>query len=190
MNIKFFRPLTGLTGLFLSLALMAQAQEYVSPTKPAETGKSPGVKLKLLDSTGQIQHYVIIFAKGDKVVSGLTEFAETHHVRSAQYTAIGDAISGKVGWYDYNRKMFKVIPINRPCEVTSLIGDIAVYNGKAVAHSHINLADEDGISHGGHLLELIIGPTLEVFVTVYQSSLYKKLSPEFNAGVIDPFLDK
>ena len=190
MNAKFFRRLLISTCLLLSLAVIVHAQEYVSPTRPAESGKSPGVKLKLLDSTGQIQHYVLIFAKGDEVVSGLTELAETHHVRSAQYTAIGDALSGKVGWYDFNRKMFKVIPINRPCEVTSLIGDIAVYNGKAVAHSHINLADEDGISHGGHLLELIIGPTLEVFVTVYQSSLYKKLSPEFNAGVIDPFLDK
>jgi len=190
MNVKRIRRLMASACLLLCLAVIAHAQDYVSPTKPAETGKSPGVKLKLLDSTEQIQHYVLIFTKGDEVVSGLTEFAESHHVRSAQYTAIGDALSAKVGWYDYNRKMFKVIPITRPCEVTSLIGDIAVYNGKAVAHSHINLADEDGISHGGHLLELIIGPTLELFVTVYQSQLYKKLSPEFNAGVIDPFLDK
>jgi predicted DNA-binding protein with PD1-like motif len=172
------------------LTFISHAQEYVSPTQPAETGKSPGVKMKLLDSTGQIQHYVLIFAKGDEVVSGLTEFAEVYHIKSASYTAIGDALSAKIGWFDYNHKMFKVIPINRPCEVTSLIGDIAVFNGKPVAHSHINLADEEGITHGGHLLALIIGPTLEVFVTVYQSPLYKKLGPEFGAGVIDPSLDK
>jgi uncharacterized protein len=190
MNTKFSRCLIGATYFLLCSAITVRAQEYVSPTRPAVTGKSPGVKLKLLDSTGQIQHYVLIFAKGDEMVSGLTEFAETYHVKSASYTAIGDALSAKVGWYDYNRKMFKVIPIASPCEVTSLIGDIAVYNGKPVAHSHINLADKAGISHGGHLLELIIGPTLEIFVTVYQTPLYKKLSPEFGAGVIDPSLDK
>jgi hypothetical protein len=162
MNAKFVRCLAGSTFLLFYLAIIGHAQEYVSPTRPAETGKSPGVKIKLLDSTEQIQHYVLIFSNGDEAVSGLTEFAAGHHVKSASYTAIGDAVSVKVGWYDYNRKMFKVIPINRPCEVTSLTGDIAVYNGKPVAHSHINLADEEGNSHGGHLLELITGPTLEV----------------------------
>jgi predicted DNA-binding protein with PD1-like motif len=190
MNIHFLSRSLLSVFLFICLAIFAHAQAYVSPTRPATTGRSPSVKLKLLDSTSQIQHYVLIFSSGDEVVSGLTEFAQTYHVKSAQYTAIGDATTAKVGWYDYSRKMFKVIPIQKPCEVTSLIGDIALFNNKPVAHSHINLADEEGISHGGHLLELFTGPTMEVFVTVYQTLLYKKLSPEFGAGVIDPNLEK
>ena len=190
MKINCILRVFGFIIISLCSGFLTHAQQYVSPTRPAEPGRAPGLKLRLVDSNAQSKTYVLIFAHGDEVVSGLTGFAADYHVKSASYTAIGDASSARLGWYDYNRKMFKVISIDSACEVTSLIGDMAVYNGKAVAHSHVNVATEDGMTHGGHLLELIVGPTLEVFVTVYSSPLYKKLSPEFGAGIIDPFLDK
>ena len=170
----------------------AQAQEYVSPAsgKPVELGKAPGMKVKLLSTTGQVKTYVLVFAKGDEVMSGLTEFAQKYHVTSAHYQAIGDALSARIGVYEYSRKQFKVIPITEPAEVTSLTGDIAVLNGKPAPHSHLNLAAADGSVRGGHLLELIIGPTLELFVTVEPTPLYKKLNTEFDANVIDPALTK
>lgn len=172
----------------VSLAINAGAQdEYISPVKPAETGKSPGVKTQLL-SKGTADTYLLVFSKGDEVVSGLTEFALKYNVKSAHYTAVGDASSAKVGWYDSSRKMFKVIPIPEPSEITSLTGDIAVFNGKPVAHTHVNVATADGISHGGHLLQMLVGPTLEVIVTVEPTPLYKKLDAASGAGVIDPAL--
>ncbi|GAA4206104.1 DNA-binding protein [Pedobacter jeongneungensis] len=170
---------TGLSALEIS------GQEYVSPTKAVEPGKAPKMKVKLLNTNGKSITYVIVFSKGDEVVSGLTDFAKQYKVTSAHYTAIGDAVSAKAGWYDYKRKEFKVIPIDT-AEVTSFIGDIAMYNGKPVAHTHFSAATSDGIVHGGHLLELIIGPTLELIVTTEPGTLYKKLDPEFNAAFIDP----
>ena len=167
----------------------ANGQEYVSPTRPAQTGRSPGVKVKLLGTNGQTKTYVLIFSKNDEIVSGLTEFAQKYKVQSAHYTGIGDAFSAKVGFFDYSRNEFKAIPIGES-EISSLMGDIAIFNGKSVAHTHINLATSDGTIHGGHLLECFVGPTLELFVTVEPTPLYKKLDPEFNAGIIDPSLDK
>ena len=169
----------------LVTSLAASAQEYVSPTKPAETGKSPGVKVKLLSQNGPVKTYIIIFAKGDEVISGLTEFAQKYKVTSAHFTAIGDATSAKVGWYEQSKKMFKVIPINEPAEITSLIGDITMNEGKPVVHAHINLADKNGMVHGGHLLEASIFPTLEVIMTVEPTTMYKKLYPEAGAFIID-----
>lgn len=190
--MKYYSAKVLLACLLFLLGVMstAHAQDYVSPTKPAETGKSPGVKVKLLSTNGQTKTYVLIFSKGDEVVSGLTEFAQKYNVKSAHYTAIGDASSAKVGWYDSSRKMFKVIPLNEPSEITSLVGDVAMFNGKPVAHSHVTLATSDGICRGGHLLQLVIGPTLEVFVTVEPTALYKKLDNELEVGVIDLSLDK
>jgi predicted DNA-binding protein with PD1-like motif len=169
----------------LITTLTASAQEYVSPTKAAETGKSPGVKVKLLSENGPVKTYAIIFAKGDEVISGLTEFAQKYNVTSAHFTAIGDATSAKVGWYEQSKKMFKVIPINEPAEITSLIGDIALNEGKPVVHAHINLADKNGMVHGGHLLQVFIFPTLEVMMTVEPTTMYKKLYPEAGATIID-----
>ncbi len=85
-------------------------------------------------------------------------------------------------------EMFKAISIPEPSEITSLIGDIAIFNDKPVAHTHVNGATSDGISHSGNLLEMFVGPTLEVVVMVEPTALYKKLDPESGAGIIDPAL--
>jgi predicted DNA-binding protein with PD1-like motif len=175
--------------LLLLVGSAAIGQSYVSPVKPAEPGHAPGMEVKQVSENGTTKTYVIIFSKGDEVVSGLTEFAQKYNVRSAHYQGVGDAMSAKAGWYDYSRKEFKVIPIDT-AEVTSFIGDIALFNGKPVAHTHFSAAVSNGSVFGGHLLEMIIGPTMEIFVTVEPTPLYKKLDTEFNAGVIDPALEK
>jgi uncharacterized protein len=166
------------------------AQEYVSPLQPAQTGRSPGVKAKLISSKRGIKTYVLIFSPGDEVRSGLTEFAKQYNIKSAQYSAIGDATFVKVAFFDYDKKMFKAIPINEPSEVTSLTGDIALFKGNPVAHTHVSVATEDGTLKGGHLLELVVGPTLEVFITVYSKPLFKKMDPRYDAAVIDPALEQ
>jgi predicted DNA-binding protein with PD1-like motif len=170
--------------------LPAFAQEYVSPTKPAVTGNSPGVKSKLISENGPTKTYALIFSPGDEVISGITEFAIQYHISSAHFTAIGDATRAKVGWYDKAKQKFKVIELKNPAEITSLIGDIALYDNKPAVHCHITLATEDGIVHGGHLLEAYIAPTLEVMITVEPEALYKKLMPEFGVLIIDPDSNK
>jgi uncharacterized protein len=146
--------------------------------------------VKLLSIEGQTKSYVLIFAKGDEIISGLTEFAQKYNVNTAHFTAIGNATAARFGFFNNDRKMFKVIPISEPSEVSSLNGNIAVLNGNPVVHIHANVAMKDGIVRGGHLLELITGPTLEVFLTVEPTTLFKKVNPKYGAGLIDPSLEK
>jgi hypothetical protein len=183
------KQLTLFALFIMSSIITVNAQEYVSPTQPVETGKAPGVKVKLLSTAGKTKTYVLVFSPGDEVRSGLNEFAQKYHVKSAHYTAIGDVFSGKAGFFDYGRKMFKVIQLDTS-EIASFTGNIAIFNGKPVAHTHISVALKDGSVKGGHLLELYTGPTLEVFITVESTALYNKLDKRFNAGVIDPVLEK
>jgi predicted DNA-binding protein with PD1-like motif len=164
----------------------ASAQEYVSPTNPVQRGRSPGVKVKLLSDSGATRTYILVFAPGDEIMSGLYDFADKYHVKSAHFTGIGDVKTAKVGWFDQTKKMFKVNRTDEQCEITSMIGDIALYNGKPVVHAHINLATQDGIVHGGHLLEGFVTPTLEVMMTVEPAALYKKFNTGFDGPLIDP----
>ncbi|MBD1362618.1 DNA-binding protein [Mucilaginibacter sp. ZT4R22] len=176
--------------LILCGTFTASAQEYVSLTNPAKPGKAPGAKVKLLSTNGKTKTYLLVLATGDEVTSGIAEFAQKYQVKNAHYTAFGDATSAKFGWYDKDRKMFKLSNIAEPSEVTGLVGDISLYNGKPFAHSHGSVATSDGICHGGHLLELIVGPTFEFYITVEPTAVYKKISPEFNALIVDPDLEK
>jgi predicted DNA-binding protein with PD1-like motif len=175
--------------LLTVVAFAAHAQEYVSLSQPVDTGKAPGVKVKLLSSNGQTKTYVLVFSPGDEVRSGLNDFALKYNVKSAHYSAIGDVFSAKLGFFAYERKMFRAIPVDTS-EIASFIGNITIYNGIPVAHTHVSVATKDGSVKGGHLLELFVGPTLEVFVTVEPTPLYKSVDKRFNAGIIDPSLEK
>ncbi len=174
--------------IVVSCTASAMAQQYVSAINPVIPGKAPGMLVKLLDSAAEKRTYAIVFKEGDEVVSGMTDFATKFNIKSAHFKGIGDATSIKVGWFDYTRKQFKVIAIDT-AEVTSLIGDIAIYEGKPAVHSHISAATSDGIVRGGHLLEILIGPTLEIIVTAEPVPMYKTYDSKFDAAFIDPTKD-
>lgn len=158
--------------------------EYRSADLVVETGKSPGMKVKLLGESGSSRTYMIVFSKGDEIVSGLIEFAKKYDVKSAHYQGIGSAFSLELGWFDFERLQYKVTPVGI-AEVTSIIGNITSYNGEPVTHTHLTAAVADGTVKGGHLLKLISGPTIEIVLTTEPTPLLKKLDTEFNALMID-----
>jgi predicted DNA-binding protein with PD1-like motif len=71
-------------------------------------------------------------------------------------------------------------------EVVSMIGDIALYKGQPVVHTHAVLGLPDGTTRGGHVIEMHIRPTLEVMVTVDPKDLHKRFDPETDLTLIDP----
>ena len=186
--MKFILKIAGSLLITLAMQNTLLAQEYADPTKVLENGKASGLKVKLLSTAGNAKTYMLIFAKGDELVAGLTEFAKKNNIKSGHYTGIGDMLTAKAGWFDYGLKKFKIIPIDT-AEVTSFTGDVAWYNGNPVAHTHMSAALKDGSVKGGHLLELISGPTMEIIFVAEPAALNKKLDPEFNATIIDPALE-
>lgn len=77
-------------GLLFTAAISSNAytQEYSPLTKGVDTGHSPGVKVRLLSSVGGVKNYVIVFTKGDEILSGLAEFAQQYQVKSAYYAGL------------------------------------------------------------------------------------------------------
>jgi hypothetical protein len=167
-------------------ANIMSSSENIPPTNPIPTGLAPGMRVKLLKDTPEEKVYAIIFAKGDEAMSGLTDFAMKYGVTDAHFTGIGASSGGKLGWLDLPHKVYRAIPVNEQVEVLSLIGDVASFNGKPAVHAHLVLGKPDGSTIGGHLWELHVNPTLEVFVTVNATQLNK--SPDDTSGLklIDP----
>jgi len=67
-------------------------------------------------------------------------------------------------------------------------GDIALYQGKPVVHTHMTVGSPDGAIRGGHVLEAHVSPTLEVMVTVDPVTMQKRFDPETDLTLIDPSL--
>jgi len=56
--------------------------------------------------------YAVIFAKGDEILSGLTEFAEREKLTAGYFTAIGALQSARFGWFDPVQKAYRNIQSN------------------------------------------------------------------------------
>jgi len=161
------------------------AGDYVAPSQAVPNGKAPGMQVQLLSNGGPTKEYAVIFAKGDEAFSGLLAFAEKYHVTSAHFTAIGALNGATLAWFDPERKMYKKIPIEGQVEVLSMIGDIALYQGKPTVHTHMVVGMSDGATRGGHVLEAHVFPTLEVMVTVDPIAMQKRFDPETDLTLID-----
>jgi uncharacterized protein len=165
-----------------------KAGEYVSPSEAVPRGKAPRMQVQWLNPGEATKQYAVIFYQGDEAFSGLVEFAEKYHVTSAHFTAIGAVNGATLGWFDPQRKMYKKIPIVGQHEVIGMSGDIALYEGKPVVHTHMIVGSPDGTTRAGHVLAAYVSPTLEVMVTVDSVSMQKRLDPETDLTLIDPAL--
>jgi predicted DNA-binding protein with PD1-like motif len=181
------------TLLIVALATtMGQSQEtnseYVAPPDAGPKGKAPRMQVQLLNPGQKTQQYAVIFYQGDEAFSGLLEFAQKYHVTSAHFTAIGAVNGATLGWFDPQRKMYKKIPINGQHEVIGMSGDIALYQGKPVVHTHMIVGAPDGTTRAGHVLAAYVSPTLEVMVTVDPATMQKRFDPDTDLTLIDPAL--
>jgi uncharacterized protein len=121
--------------------------------------------------------YAVIFETGDEVASGLASFAEQKKLSASHFTAIGGFQDVTLGYFDWNRKEYRRIPIHEQVEVLSLIGDVALDRDKPKVHAHVIVGKPDGTAHGGHLLEAHVRPTLEVMLVESSGELRKSYDP-------------
>jgi len=184
--------LTYLLSLIGIATMMGQSQEtaseYVAPSQAVPKGRAPGMQVQLLSRGERTKEYAVIFGKGDEAFSGLLEFAEKYHITSGHFTAIGALSGATLGWFDPKRKMYKKIRIESQVEVIGMSGDIALYKGKPVVHTHMIVGTSDGATRGGHVLDAYVSPTLEVMVTVDPIAMQKRFDPETDLTLIDPAL--
>jgi predicted DNA-binding protein with PD1-like motif len=128
--------------------------------------------------------WAVVFDAGDEAMSGLARFAEENGLAASQITAIGAFSEATLGYFDFGRKDYERIPVREQVEVLSLIGDIALADGKPKLHLHAVLGRRDGSAVGGHLLEATVRPTLEVIVTESPAHLRRRHDPESGLALI------
>ena len=139
---------------------------------------------KLLDKGPPATHAVVLDS-GDEAVGVLGKFVRERRIEAASLSAIGAFERAVVGYFDWAKKDYKRIPVEEQVEVLSLLGDVAVSEGKPTLHIHAVLGRSDGSVVGGHLLEGHVRPTLEVVFVEPPAHLRKRKDPETGLALID-----
>ncbi|GAA4326209.1 DNA-binding protein [Pigmentiphaga soli] len=141
------------------------------------------MRTKLLNDDAE-RTFAVILETGDEAVSSLETFARENAITAARFTAIGAFRRATLGYFDWQSKEYERIELDEQAEVLSLVGDIALQDGRAKLHAHAVLGRRDGGTRGGHLLEAIVRPTLEVLLTDSPAYLKREFDPEAGLPLI------
>jgi uncharacterized protein len=142
------------------------------------------VNSKLL-ADGPERVFGVVFHTGEEVMAGLLQFAEREGVESGYFNAIGAFSSVSFGYFDWTQKAYVRLPtFEEQVELLSLTGNIALRDNKPMVHAHVVIGRMDGTAHGGHLMEAVVRPTLELVVSEEPAYLRRRIDPETQLPLI------
>lgn len=145
------------------------------------------MQTKLLYESDGLRTFAVILETGEEVMASLTSFAESERLNAAQFSAIGAFSDAVLGYFEWEKRDYKRIPVRDQVEVASLNGDVAIApDGARALHMHTVLGQRDGRALAGHLLQAHVRPTLEVVLTELPAHLCKRHDPESGLALIRP----
>ena len=117
-------------------------------------------------------------AKGDNINKTFESFAEVKGVGCAWLNGIGALENPEIGYYSledksYYRKIFK-----GEYELTSLIGNITLKEGKPFSHTHITFSDKEFRVFGGHLFNANITAAGEFIMQFGSDEINREMNAE------------
>ena len=110
--------------------------------------------------------YLVRMDRGEEIMQSLAALCRQEEIRLAQVDAIGAADHAVIGIYDPEEQAYHPEELNCFMEITSLTGNVTRMNGEPYIHLHATLADGNHTVHGGHVTEMQVGATCEMFVRV------------------------
>jgi uncharacterized protein len=144
------------------------------------------MKSVLLHEHGGLRTFALVLATGDEASAALVSFATEHQLGAAHFTGIGAFSRLVVAYFDGAAKQYRKTNIIEQVEVLSLVGDITRENGDPRVHAHVVIGKADLSAHGGHLVEAVVRPTLEIVLTETPAHLQRRFDPESGLALIDP----
>ncbi len=108
--------------------------------------------------------YAVRMDLNEEIVQSLKALCEKEDIRLAQVDAIGAANRAVIGVYDIGKQAYHKEELTGFMEITSLSGSVTRMNGEAYLHLHGTLADQNHVLHGGHVIDMTVGATCEMFV--------------------------
>jgi len=91
--------------------------------------------------------------EGMEFLDFVNKFAKEHNVLIGTVSAIGTLRNPRIGYFEEEKKQYKVIELKGTYELISAMGNISLKDNEPFAHIHVSLGDEEGKMFGGHLVE-------------------------------------
>ncbi len=122
--------------------------------------------------------WLIRLEKGEEIIKSILSFSEKNKVFSGSLIGIGATNKFSLSIYDPGLNEYIEKVYEGDYEITSLVGNISLYENKPTLHIHITLGDRNNVAIGGHLNYAFISGTCEIVVDEFSAQIERKLDKE------------
>lgn len=136
--------------------------------------------------------YVIRLAKGERVMEQLTLLAEKENITGGFFYGIGAVKNTTLGRFDVSKKEYAFNEFPEVHELASIQGDVSLVGGpnpdgsgrssKPFVHAHAVLAREDLSAIAGHVKEMEVAVTCELFMHLQHGATMLR-KPDDDIGI-------
>ena len=117
-------------------------------------------------------------AKGDNINKTFESIAELKGVGCAWLNGIGALENPEIGYYSLEDKSYYRKTFKGEYELTSLIGNITLKEGKPFSHTHITFSDTEFRVFGGHLFNANITAAGEFIMQFGSDEINREMNAE------------
>jgi uncharacterized protein len=124
--------------------------------------------------------------RGAKVMETLLGVARREGLGYGVVNGLGAISWVRLAYLNADTKEYETHEMTEQLEVVSLIGNVALRDGQPFFHLHISCGRADLSMFGGHFLDAVANPTLEVSIAIEDgASVVRVPDPESGAAVMD-----
>ena len=109
-------------------------------------------------------NWIVRLQKGERLIESLTKLVETESIPTCWVNVIGGASSVTLKFYNMEKKEYESHNVNEDLEITGIQGNLAWLDDKPVFHLHGTFSKSDLSVIGGHVEDLVVSGTCEVFL--------------------------
>ena len=133
-------------------------------------------------------NHIIRLERGERLSEAMDQFLadSSIEIQGAALSGVGAAEQLELGFYDLTAKEYQWKSFPDLYEITSLTGTIALdEHGVPMYHLHGTFSDGDYQVIGGHVKDLVVGGTCELFVHTTYRPLRRKHDDDTGLKLLD-----
>lgn len=126
---------------------------------------------------------------GCDLLEELTNVATERGIQLGRIEAFGAVRKARIGFYNQKSRAYRFESLDRPLEITKLIGNISLKDGEPFVHAHVTLSDESGKAYGGHLAPGTVVFACEFILEAFDGPAFNRCFDE-ETGCVLRFQDQ
>jgi len=118
------------------------------------------------------------FLSGEALVESLLPWLRREGIGYASVSGLGAVRHARVSYWNAVSRQYETHELTEQMEVTSLIGNVTLKDHAPFLHAHVNLGRSDLSVIGGHVNDLTVHPTLELWLGPEKDAVVRVLDED------------